>query len=286
MADETANTHDEDPLEKGTKSPLVSDESQLENNKHINKNKYAPYTAEDAELFAPFIKIYNVVLRWWDALKETEKTNRIIAIFTMVIAITGIVYTFFAGEQWKAMERQLTQLNTQNTLMRQQLVGTQAAVLRASHSFDIEGFTFGLANTRDVDAINIYVKITITPVSLPNGLPLASPIIREFRPKRVEKDNGFTERLPIPWSVQRDMQEGWPGKETVKVSGEYSYEDGFGDKIPGAFCDLWTPILNIRTKIENATVGGALPCDAARTIIDNLLRRKREADQKNNQSPN
>ncbi len=205
---------------------------------------------------------------------------------TAAIALFALCSVIVGTLQWCAMRGQLEEMGRQGNLMRQQLVGTQAAVLRLSTNFDIEGFVFGLTNIREVDATKVYVKTTMTPISLPNGGTLASPVVHEVRPQRIEKDNPFAERLPIPWPLQRDMQEGWPGRRTVKVDGEYGYEDGFGTKILGTFCDIWLPILNITTKRENATVGGSVPCEGIENTIRDILARKKEADEEKKTFPN
>jgi hypothetical protein len=199
------------------------------------------------------------------------RAEKIMAWLTGAIALFALASVIVGFLQWSVMDNQLT-------LTRQQLVGTQAAVLKISRSFDIEGFVLGLTNIRDVDATQVYIKTVMTPVSLPDETALGSPVFHERRLPRIEKDNPFAERSPIPWPLQGAMQEGWPGNRSVKIDTEYSYEDGFGTKISGSFCDMWLPILTITTKRENATVGGAIPCDGIENTIRDISARKQEAE--------
>ena len=121
--------------------------------------------------------------------------------------------------------------------------------------------------------MNVSVKVMMTPVSLPGGVRLADSVVQSASAKRVTKDLGFSKRWPIPWPVQHDMQEVWPGKRTVKVEGEYSYEDGFGDTTAGTFCDVWLPVTNIVSKHENAWLGGPTQCGGIENAIRDVWER-------------
>lgn len=102
MADQNATPNSDDTLSSNTKSPIGSNRSELE--EHIPADrKTPPNAAEDAELFAPFIKVYKTILKLWDALEDDNKTNRIVALATICILITTVIYTFYAGRQWLAM---------------------------------------------------------------------------------------------------------------------------------------------------------------------------------------
>lgn len=88
-----------------------------------------------------------------------------------VILLTG----FFICLQWLEMRSGgkdthdlAVAAKDQATLMREQLEGTQAAVLKHSDGISVESITFGLANTRDVDAVNVHVEIMISRLILPN----------------------------------------------------------------------------------------------------------------------
>jgi hypothetical protein len=44
-------------------------------------------------------------MRWWDFITEPKHANAIMAIFTMLIFVTGALYTVFAGLQWCANQK-------------------------------------------------------------------------------------------------------------------------------------------------------------------------------------
>jgi hypothetical protein len=45
--------------------------------------------------------------RIWTFVKAPERSNALVAIFTVVITLTGIIYTVFAGLQWSAMKNSI-----------------------------------------------------------------------------------------------------------------------------------------------------------------------------------
>lgn len=205
-----------------------------------------------------------------DKVKWTD-----VAIVLLTIGIVAL-----ARCQYEATTGQLTQMQNQTTLMRQQLVGTQAAVLKINKSFPIEGFEIELVNTRDVDAMNAHLKVTMTPVSLPDGVPLGESVVHEDTAQRIEKDNPFYHLWSIPWPVRREMEDGWPGTRTVKVSGEYSYEDGFGDKMPvEKFCVIWLPQTKVVLTLSDNTVATMRPCESYRDTIRDIQAAQKEAVQ-------
>src|SRR6266852_5856741 len=43
--------------------------------------------------------------RWWNHLGDTQNSNRVVAVFTIVIALTGILYARYAAKQWDVMQK-------------------------------------------------------------------------------------------------------------------------------------------------------------------------------------
>jgi hypothetical protein len=56
-------------------------------------------------------RFLRTISEWWEDLKRPEASNRLIAIFTIVIALTGILYTVFAGFQWREMNKSSVLIN-------------------------------------------------------------------------------------------------------------------------------------------------------------------------------
>jgi hypothetical protein len=48
---------------------------------------------------------------WWDHLGDSKNSNRVVAIFTIIIALTGIAYAAFAAMQWCVMRQSFIAAN-------------------------------------------------------------------------------------------------------------------------------------------------------------------------------
>jgi hypothetical protein len=132
------------------------------------------------------------------AARVTADATKWIAIFTFVSVAVSVGAFLILRSQLKEMHDGGVDTHTlaeqavnQNILLRQQIVGTQAAVLKSSTNFTIGGFALNLSNIRDVAAADIHVKIVMTPISLPQGLPRGVPETYDATEQRIEKDNGF-----------------------------------------------------------------------------------------------
>lgn len=223
--------------------------------------------------------------------KNYRLTKRQFCVATTTLVVLG-VYTGIAGYQGLQMKRATDAAKEssdaaaqQVKLMRQQLVGTQAAALKFSTSFNMQGFEVGFANIHDVAAIGTHVTVRMTPVSLPKGLPLGSSVMNEATVPRIEKDKPFSRQWPVPWPQQEFRGQDWPGKRAVRAEGTYSYDDGFGNKVSQSFCTVWLPRFNIVMKAENAYGGGPVECEGLESTIRDVWARMKEAAQEK-KSPN
>lgn len=54
------------------------------------------------------------VKRWWAFVKNPDHSSAVVAIFTIVIAVTGILYAVFSYLQWHAMSGQLDEMQGAN----------------------------------------------------------------------------------------------------------------------------------------------------------------------------
>jgi len=223
--------------------------------------------------------------RFWETLRKPENSSTIVAVATIVIAGAAIFGIFVGLLQWSAISGANQISQQQAMIMRQQLVGTQAAVLKFTTGFNLEGFFIGFTNIHDVAATGAQVTIHMTPVSLPMELPLGEPITGEVTFPIVDKDTPVSQMWPVPWPLQEFRGNDWPGKRAVRVEGAYTYGNGFGDKISESFCTVWLPRSNVVTKAENAFFGGPVNCEGLESIIRDVQARMREAAQEKN-SPN
>jgi hypothetical protein len=229
----------------------------------------------------------------------TDRTARVTANATVWIAVFTFVSVAVSVGTFLILRSQLRELHdggvdthtlaqqavNQTTLLRQQVVGTQAAALRFSTGFSAEGFEIGVVNIHDVAAIGTHITIRMTLASLPKGLPLSRPVINEVTVPFIVKDKPFGRQWPVPWPQQEFRGNDWPGKRAVRVDGEYSYEDGFGNKVSESFCTVYLPRFRIVMKGESASGEGSVPCEGLEyTIRDVQARMKEAAEEK--KSPN
>jgi hypothetical protein len=218
--------------------------------------------------------------RW----RATSLPNKLMIVATIVIALATVVNVVVSVKQWSAMRGQLAEMGRQGDLMRQQLVGSQATVLKFTKDFNLEGFGVEFTNVRDVAATGTHIIVRMTPVSLPEGLPFGSSVINEATAPRIVKDKPFGRGWPYPWPQQEFRGNDWPGKRTVRVEGEYSYDDGFGNKVSESFCTVRLPRRNIVTKAENAFVGGPSECEGIESTIRAVWERMKEAEREKKSS--
>jgi len=218
-----------------------------------------------------------------------SKRQFLVATITLVVLV---VYTTIAGYQGMQMKR-ATDAAKQSSdaaieqvkLMRQQLIGTQAAALKFSTGFSAEGFEVGITNIHDVAAIGTHITVRMTQVSLPKGLPLGGSVVNEVTVPLIVKDKPFGRQWPVPWPQQEFRGDDWPGKQAVRVEGEYSYDDGFGNKVSESFCTVYLPRFRIIMKNESASGEGPVECEGLESTIRDVSARMKEATQEK-KSPN
>ncbi len=158
---------------------------------------------------------------------ENEKKNRRDAISFWVGIGSLAVLSVYAGVTiliWCTMEGQ-------SKLLRQQLEGTEAAVMKVETGFNLSdedrNVTLSLTNVGRVVARDIAVNLQITRRSLPDErilevLPPWTIIVHELGP--TDPRTGELHSLDITSQQLRDIMD---TTETVRIDGELSYNNGF-----------------------------------------------------------
>lgn len=222
--------------------------------------------------------------RFWETLRKPENSSTIVAVATIVIAGAAILGIIVGLLQWSAISGANQISQQQAMIMRQQLVGTQGAVLTFSDTVNSEGYAVGISNIHEIPAVGTHITVRLTLVSLPKGAALSSPVSYETTVPFIAKDKGFGQNWPVPWPQQEFRGNDWPGTRAIKAEGEYTYDNGFGDKITEPFCTVYLPRFNIIMKNESTSGEGPVKCEGLATTIRDVQARMREAAQEKNSS--
>jgi hypothetical protein len=209
-------------------------------------------------------------------------------LLTLAIAGSSIVYTKYAKRQWRVMSSQLKEMQEQTTINRQQLVGTQAALLHFSGvSFDRSGeIAIALNNAGHVTAADVRFRVEVTRETIRDQRQIGEPFV--FDPLHIEPikagDSWSPANLFTPWRPHQLAEEhtwppNWPGNETFVFRGNFSYQDGFGGKQTGEFCQQWLPNFEIKTKVGISGGGGLYSCDQFKLAIPSILDQEKKAEQ-------
>ncbi len=221
-----------------------------------------------------------IVSTAWPKFRLTVSSpNFWIAIATVVIAGATIAYTHYARRQWTAMEGQLLEMQKQTLLTRQQLVGTQGAVLKDSETVSAQGFGMSLINIHEIPAVKTHISVRLTLISLPKGQPLNGPVLYETEEPLIAKDKEFRRYWPVPWPQREFRENDWPGTRAVKAEGEYTYGDGLGGMANESFCIVYLPRLHIASKDESISIETPVKCERLETTIRDVQFRMNEANQ-------
>lgn len=169
---------------------------------------------------------------------------------TAAIAFFGLCAVIVGTLQWCAMRGQLAEMGRQGTLMHQQLVGTEAAIVNVLEFPNIEspntgnfGFNIALKNDGHVTAGNVHLALTAQIMNLPSmesvgELWKCDPpdfLLAGNTPKNIQCFlNGLNTDT---WQPIKDF------KQTIAVDGAFSYDNGFGETIHRAICLRYIPTI-------------------------------------------
>jgi len=218
-----------------------------------------------------------------------------LAIATTLAFVAAAIYAFIAhrqlsasNSQLKTMQDTLGEFQKQTKLMKQQLVGSQGALLTLTLGLTDKGeLNVGLANDGHVNATNVHFELEVTPETISDERPLDKSI--SYEPTDIPPVKGgeswvrswFLPWRPIQLSDKKEWPSNWPGNRTFLIRGKFSYQNGFGDEMRVDFCRKWLPAFTITTKAQSSGGGGLLPCDDFRTAIHSLLEQERAAEKEN-----
>lgn len=242
--------------------------------------------AEDATQSAPTAN--NRRNPFWVDVRRDWLVVSISAITILLLVLT----VHYSRRQWiaanksaKAAEKTLWEIQKQTNLVRQQIVGTQAAIVDIWPSPGIEsppeittsgpgspGFNIAFKNDGHVAAMNLEVKTTIERILLPSNKPVGFPVQCDLNfpvlgtgdPKNFQCSLAGLLDARVWQSVKLLEQ-------TIAVNGSFVYWNGFGEQIKESVCLRFIP--QIQTKYGLDGDGNFVSCDRLPATIDRLRKR-------------
>ena len=196
--------------------------------------------------------------------KKKERREKIKFRVEIFSAITLFCYFGVTTLIWLTAQKQ-------TTLMRQQVVGTQGALIAlASPTWTNETnrFHFVFLNTRSgagvVTGSIIAFSATFQRESLPDRKPIGKPWTTQFSNEPVAPRGQYEFDQSMPYDIPKTDGANWPGKEGLSIDAHYIVDNGFGDISSEYRCFDWLPPLNLKSPIDNSStsVGGGIggPC--------------------------
>jgi hypothetical protein len=167
--------------------------------------------------------------------------------------------------------------------MRQQIVGTQAAVIRSEVSAVQDqlrslrkGLTLQFLNNGSVSGSDFHATVSLRIISIPTFLvvrPLKTAELNQSRfPPRA---NGLSGEEAMPWAVfdtsdlkESDILAFKNMSRTLEIDTDYSYGDGFGGPVRRNDCWMLVEIID---KIPDVNYDGFQDCQMAKNAYRSAL---------------
>jgi hypothetical protein len=234
------------------------------------------------------------MMKLWNFIKDPNHSGAVIAILTVVIALSNIGYDIVASCQLKSMNGQLVEMRQQTILNRQQLVGAQAAMLDyltpTWETGEEEGkVSETLINRGLISAREVQFDITVIRERLSDFKPLEPPVPFHKGPEIIRAGDKMVLGWHMPWKLAvisspkgpsfplTDWPKEWPGTETIEINGVFKYNDGFDDVTTKRFCFRWLPMFSYAIGGRSQGIGGMPTCDdTVSTIQWSLAQRNRK----------
>ena len=186
-----------------------------------------------------------------------------------------------AAKQTKISQDNFGEIQKQTTLLRQQLIGTQAARLDFIPSFEPDNkLVISISNSGVLPATNVKMTLEVHREDIKSGRIIGKPLTftHDFPP--VLGSKGAEWRTILSWAAEHGITQppkwepGWPFGETTKLSGAITYFNGFEDGPPIRICKEWLPayvVTNFGNTAEFAD------CQEFKTKIDAVHESVRQA---------
>jgi len=216
-----------------------------------------------------------------------------------------IAYTIYTARIYRAnrnaadaARQTLIEIQKQTTAQRQELVGTFAAVIpkespgpqtipNDAQLLKYMGLSLTFRNIGKVKAKDFASEATMVRESIPGYQPKGTPQRRqisksELRPYEQNGPYGMADAAYMKFDASTftdsDIMQLHDLSETVEISGNFHYDNGFGDQIQESFCFVYAKFQHTFRNGAGANSEGWFPCDEAKEIIKQALKWKRNTN--------
>lgn len=180
---------------------------------------------------------------WWDKYKKFVE----IAGVVILGVYTGYTIKIYGANHDAAVAAQKTlcEIQKQTTLMRQETIGNQGAILELDPALSIPAIVTAVRATPGrVAARNVEVRLTAQRMFLPSKQAIGNPIQCDISvPQVVGTESptlillsGSMRACYLPDFDQTTMDEIMHTRQSISISGTFSYDNGFGETFSQKFC--------------------------------------------------
>lgn len=208
--------------------------------------------------------------------KNREKINRNLKLFFQVAATVGTLGLLVVNILlWCSTDKTLAEIQKQTTLMRQQAVGTQSAVVALQEpNISRDPIThrdavfMGLLNQGHVIAPDTHMDFEIDEMTFPGMTQLSQPQKFTVVVPQLLAPGNWSQSYPIP-SFPRQEQQFSTQKRTFTVKGTFKFDNGFGERFDKDFCYSYIGLYNTRNANDGSTSGGGgfVPCEKFKDLV-------------------
>jgi len=183
---------------------------------------------------------------WWD---KSKKFVEIAGVLILGVYTWYTIKIYYANHDAAiAAQKTLCEIQKQTRLMRQETIGNQGAVLVFDPAISVPAIVAAVRPIPGrVTAKDVEVRMTVQRISLPEKQPIGKPIPCDISVPQVaggESPNlallsGSIHACYLPDFNQSSANEIMHTRQSVAISGTFSYDNGFGEIISQKFCRMY-----------------------------------------------
>lgn len=207
---------------------------------------------------------------WWKVILEVAALFTVIC-YTIAAYRQADTMNKTYGEirkQTCAAQKSAKAVSDQATLLRQQMIGTQAAVINPQGpQWTPSGMVFELGNIGHVISPNATLNFRVIRSTFPDMRPLGSP---QYYSEKIPQImvGGWSKPYPIPQPALDISSQ----KDTLTINGVLNFDNGFGERFEKSFCISYIGRYSAKVGdgVENGG-GGFWPCETFKEKVAYIL---------------